>query len=272
MKKLLPLIFLFLTLSDLALYSEGHHDKSSSENTYNLVFNFGTDSAELPSTHILQTALAGYELLLDNKTIKRPEVITIIDFSLPSDRERLWVLDIINKKVLYCCLVSHGRNSGDLRAENFSNIPGSNASSPGFYSTGETYNGRHGLSLALDGLEADINDKARTRSIVIHGADYVSPDFIRRTGRLGRSQGCPAVPAGQSREIINAIKGGSCLFIYAPVTDYTSNSQIINEIKALRKTEPLLLPVSDLKPPVLFHLSDRYLSGIVSYPSRQSMP
>ncbi len=139
-------------------------------------------------------------------------------------------------KVLFHCLVSHGRNSGELMAENFSNIPGSNESSPGFYVTGETYIGKHGLSLALDGLETGINDKARARAIVIHGADYVSDDFIRTHGRLGRSQGCPAVPVELSEEIIKTIKGGSCLFIYAPIPDYTSNSPIIRKIHPIIKT------------------------------------
>jgi hypothetical protein len=184
---------------------------------------------------LLQTALAGYKLLLEEKCVNRPEVITIIDFSLPSDKERLWVLDLINGKVLFRCLVSHGRNSGELMAEKFSNIPGSNASSPGFYTTGETYTGKHGLSLALDGLEKGINDKARDRAIVIHGADYVSVEFIRKYGRLGRSFGCPAVPEELSKEIIQTIKGGSCLFIYAPETSYTSNSQIINKINSITK-------------------------------------
>ena len=132
------------------------------------------DSSEFPPLHLLQTALAGYEILVEEKSINRPEVITIIDFSLQSDSERLWVLDLNQGKILFHCLVSHGRNSGELMAENFSNIPGSYESSPGFYVTGETYIGKHGLSLVLDGLETGINDKARQRAIVIHGAYYVS--------------------------------------------------------------------------------------------------
>jgi hypothetical protein len=120
-------------------------------------------------------------------------------------------------------------------AENFSNIPGSCASSPGFYTTGETYIGKHGLSLTLDGLEKGINDKARERAIVIHGADYVSSDYIRNYGRLGRSQGCPAVPAELSKEIIETIKGGSCLFIYVPKTSYLSDSPVINKITSIIK-------------------------------------
>jgi len=200
-----------------------------------LLFSQSKDSSEFPPLKLLQTALAGYEILIGEQSVSRPEVITIIDFSLPSDMKRLWVLDLINGKVLFRCLVSHGRNSGDLMAKKFSNIPGSNASSPGFYATGETYIGKHGLSLALDGLEAGINDKARERAIVIHGADYVSADFIRKYGRLGRSLGCPAVPEELSKGIIQTIKGGSCLFIYAPEKSYTSNSQIITKITSATK-------------------------------------
>jgi hypothetical protein len=194
------------------------------------IFLLAINNSEFPPLKLLQTALAGYEMLVAEHSVSRPDVITIIDFSLPSDKERLWVIDLIQGRVLYRCLVSHGRNSGELMAENFSNTPGSNASSPGFYSTGETYIGKHGLSLALDGLETGINDNARERAIVMHGADYVSSDFIRNNGRLGRSLGCPAVPVKFSKEIIQTIKGGTCLFIYVPKTSYTSNSQIISKI------------------------------------------
>jgi hypothetical protein len=200
------------------------------------MFRQPADSTEFPPLYLLQTALAGYELLIEEKSINRREVITIIDFSLQSDKERLWVLDLHQGKVLFHCLVSHGRNSGELMAENFSNTPGSYESSPGFYVTGETYIGKNGLSLALDGLETGINDKARQRAIVMHGADYVSDDFVRAHGRLGRSQGCPAVPVELSEEIIKTIKGGSCLFIYAPTPNYTSNSHIIRKIHPATKT------------------------------------
>jgi hypothetical protein len=192
-------------------------------------------NADFPSIKLFQTAIAGYEMLLKEQSVRRSEVITIIDFSLPSDKERLWVLDLAHGKVLFHCLVSHGRNSGELMAENFSNTPGSYASSPGFYATGETYIGKHGLSLALDGLETGINDKARERAIVIHGADYVSTDFIKNYGRLGRSLGCPAIPKKMSKEIIETIKGGSCLFIYVPQANYSSNSPILNKIASFTK-------------------------------------
>lgn len=193
------------------------------------------NDVELPAFDLLRLALSGYDLLKQEKFINRPEVITIIDFSLPSTTERLWVIDLYQAKVLFHSLVSHGRNSGELMAEKFSNAPGSFTSSPGFYTTGETYFGRHGLSLKLNGLEKGINDKARERAIVIHGADYVTPDFISKHGRLGRSHGCPAVPTQLSKEIIEAIKDGSCLFIYAPKESYTSNSPIISKIKSIKR-------------------------------------
>jgi hypothetical protein len=194
-----------------------------------------TDSTELPGSKLLETALSGFKKVSEEKKLNHPEVITIIDFGLPSDKERLWVIDLVHSKVLFHCLVSHGRNSGELMAEHFSNTPGSFASSPGFYITGETYIGKNGLSLTLDGIEKGINDRARERAIVMHGADYVSSDYIRKYGRLGRSHGCPAVPKELNKKIIQAIKGGSCLFIYVPKKSYLSNSQIIKEIVSIDK-------------------------------------
>lgn len=190
---------------------------------------------ELPALELLETALSGYELLKNEQTINRPEVITIIDFSLPSNKQRLWVLDLVEAKVLYHCLVSHGRNSGEIMAEKFSNNPGSYSSSPGFYTTGETYIGKHGFSLKLNGIEFGINDKARERAIVLHGADYVSPEFIKKNGRLGRSLGCPAVPEELSSEIIETIKDGTCLFVYTPSASYLTNSPVISRIAAFKK-------------------------------------
>lgn len=176
----------------------------------------------MPGREVFESAIAGYALLLSKHLIKKTGLITIIDFTLPSDKKRMWVIDLNELKVLVNCLVAHGRNSGDQSAESFSNIPGSFASSPGFYATGDTYTGKHGVSLYLDGLEKGVNDKARDRSIVIHGADYVSDEFIKRHGHLGRSHGCPAIPETVKLEVIQAIKGGSCLYIHAPVKVYSS--------------------------------------------------
>ena len=236
LKKLLFVFSLLFTVSAISPWAVGEvNDRVPPGPSGRFVFPPASDTSEFPPLRLLQTALAGYEILIKEQSVSRPEVITIIDFSLPSNKERLWVLDLIHGKVLFRCLVAHGRNSGELMAENFSNTPGSCASSPGFYTTGETYSGKHGLSLALDGLEKGINDKARDRAIVIHGADYVSADFIRKYGRLGRSLGCPAVPVELSKDIIQTIKGGSCLFIYVPKTSYLFHSPVISKITSATK-------------------------------------
>jgi hypothetical protein len=110
-------------------------------------------------------------------------------------------------------LVAHARETGMLRAEHFSNENGSNKSSLGMYLTGELYEGKHGLSMRLDGMEPT-NSNARRRAIVMHGADYVSPKVIRQQGRLGRSLGCPALEMGAIERIVKEINGKSVLLIY----------------------------------------------------------
>jgi hypothetical protein len=136
----------------------------------------------------------------------------------------MFVIDLEKEKLLYHILVAHGKNSGVHYAEDFSNKNRSLMSSPGFYSTAETYFGKHGYSLRLDGLEEGINDHARERLIVIHGAYYVSEDFIRKYDRIGRSWGCPALPLYLTKEVINLIKEGSCLYIYTDDESYLKHS------------------------------------------------
>lgn len=160
--------------------------------------------------------------------IKNDKILSIIDYSKPGNTERFYVIDMANRKVLYKTLVAHGKNSGENSAVSFSNDSGSLKSCLGFFLTNETYNGKNGYSLMLDGLEPGINDNSRMRSIVIHGAGYVSQDFINKYGRIGRSWGCPALPENISKEIIDTISKGSCLFIYGNDPDYLMNSKIIN--------------------------------------------
>lgn len=148
---------------------------------------------------------------------QQPGILTLIDFSKPSTEERFYVLDLEAKKLLYATYVAHGRNSGGNFAKSFSNIPGSFQSSTGFFTTGSTYIGKNGYSLFLDGLEKGVNDRARERAIVIHGAAYANPSIIASQGRLGRSLGCPALPPALNRPIIDAIKGGSLLYIHGNV-------------------------------------------------------
>ena len=173
-------------------------------------------------------ALKGLSYLKKSDLIRKKDIITIIDFSKPSTEKRLFVIDLFNGKILYRTWVAHGRNSGNEYANEFSNSPESHQSSLGFYTTMDSYIGCHGYSLRIKGCEAGINDKAYERAIVIHGADYVSNDFINTRGSLGRSYGCPAIPIQLSKEIINVIKNGSCLFIYHPTKKYCSKSKILN--------------------------------------------
>jgi hypothetical protein len=170
------------------------------------------------SVTITNGSIGGFEnrITEDPTFVRKGEKLVIIDFSLPSTQKRLWVIDFATNSILYHTLVSHGKGTGNINAYSFSNEMHSNKSSLGFYVTGETYSGKHGLSLKLDGLQKHINDKARNRGIVIHGADYATESFIKKHGFLGRSLGCPAVPAHLHKEIINTIKEGNCLFIYHP--------------------------------------------------------
>lgn len=173
---------------------------------------------------VFEKAFAGY-----GKIAKRGKknVFTLIDFSKPSTEERLYVFDLDRKKMLHHSHVSHGRNSGENYATSFSNESGSHKSSLGFYLTGDTYQGKNGYSMLLYGLEPGINDKARERAIVVHGAAYANPSVVGSGGRLGRSFGCPALPQAVNEEIINTIKGGTVMFIYANDRNYLAQSELV---------------------------------------------
>ncbi len=179
------------------------------------------EASETINFEAFKQAINGYNQL--EKT--NNHLLTIVDFSKASTEERLYVIDLNEKRILFQSHVAHGVNSGDNMATSFSNRSGSYQSSLGFYRTAETYQGRNGYSLRLDGLEPDINDNARARAVVIHGANYANPEGVESRGRLGRSYGCPALPQKLNRPIIDAIKNGSILFIYAENQDYQNQSQ-----------------------------------------------
>ncbi len=199
-------------------------DNSVSKNA-SIYKQLNANSFELPNFECFSTALNGFYLLKDKGVVQK-DILTVVDFSLSSNTKRLWVIDLENKVILFNTLVAHGRNTGEEFARDFSNQAESYKSSIGFYATGEIYNGKHGLSLKLDGLEKGLNDNARERAVVVHGADYVSESFIKQNKRLGRSQGCPALPVEMNAKIISVIKNKSCLFLYHP----SKSTEIISKL------------------------------------------
>jgi len=166
-------------------------------------------------------------------------IMAICDFTQSSRNKRLYVIDLLKKKLLLNTYVAHGRNSGSEFAEHFSNANSSFQSSLGFYKTLGTYQGKHGLSLKLEGLEKGINDRALERAIVMHGADYVSEAFIRNTGRLGRSLGCPAVSIADSKKLINMLYNGAGLFIYSGDQHYIQKSSLLAGMEAMTGVQTL---------------------------------
>ena len=174
-----------------------------------------------------EKGLKGYLKLQKEGQIQENSYLTVIDMSVSANRNRFFLIDVEQKKIIHKSIVAHGRNSGDEFAKYFSNKIGSFKSSIGFYRTAETYHGKHGLSLRLDGLEYS-NNNARKRAIVIHAADYVSSVFIKKNGRLGRSLGCPSLPQKDYDKVVHKIKEGSLLFIYYPEDNYLKNSILAN--------------------------------------------
>jgi hypothetical protein len=186
-----------------------------------------SNNFQLPNIECFAQALKGFYSLKEKGLIKK-EILAVIDFSLSSNAKRLWIIDMETNEIKLHSLVAHGRNTGEEFATNFSNAPESFKSSLGFYSTAEVYNGKHGVSLKLDGLDKGLNSNARQRAVVIHGADYVSESFIKAHNRLGRSQGCPAVPVEIAAEVINLVKGGACLYIYHSSMSYFKKTKLIS--------------------------------------------
>lgn len=185
-----------------------------------------------PEYEVFKKALTGFFSLKAENRIKN-NLLTIIDFSLSSNVERLWVVDMMTMKVVHNSLVAHGRNSGNEFAKTFSNRVSSNQSSLGFFLTDGIYIGKHGKSLYLDGVEPDVNDKARVRTVVMHGADYVSKDFIKNYGRLGRSFGCPSIPMEGHEKIVTLLSGRSCIYIHYPDEQYLNSSKLFAHEKAV---------------------------------------
>jgi hypothetical protein len=184
------------------------------------------------SKKVFELAKQGHDQLVQCGKLKKSNILSIVDFSQPSTAKRLFIVDLETCKLLFNTYVAHGRNSGLNEASSFSNEAESFKSSLGFYSTASTYAGKHGYSLQLEGLEKGFNDKALSRGIVMHAADYVDESIAKAQGRIGRSLGCPAVPEKLHKPIISAIANGSCLFIYANNDNYLQHSSFLQTAKS----------------------------------------
>lgn len=184
--------------------------------------------AEKLNYEVFKLAVIGYTNMKAEGFLSDKAIITVIDYTISANEKRFFVIDLDSRKLLYNTLVAHGKNTGNKYAKYFSNEPKSCKSCLGFFITAEAYYGKHGYSLKLDGVDTLFNDNARKRSVVIHGAHYVSQDFIKQYGRLGRSWGCPALPKDKSKSIIDTIKHGCCLFIYYNDKNYLSTSKYLD--------------------------------------------
>ena len=182
------------------------------------------------SYDIFEKAYRGYVNLREAGELSSDkEILTVCDFTQSSNNNRMWIIDLKARKILFNTYVAHGANTGEEFARKFSNNFESHQSSLGFYVTGDTYVGQHGNSLHLHGKDQGFNHNAYDRAIGVHGADYVNKKFIAGNERLGRSWGCPAVSNELAQPIINTIKDGTCLFIYYPQKDYMKSAYWMNK-------------------------------------------
>lgn len=173
---------------------------------------------------VLKFALSAYQKAAKEGIAHKP-ILTVIDYSLPSFKQRMWIFDLKHNTLIYNTYVAHGRNSGSTIAKHFSNANSSKQSSLGTYVTKDTYVGSNGISLNLKGLEKGFNDNAYNRRVVMHGAWYVEPSFIKQAGQAGRSWGCPSIAKSMAKPVINLLKNGSVIFAYYPDKNYLSHSQ-----------------------------------------------
>jgi hypothetical protein len=186
-----------------------------------------------------QEGLQGYYLLKKNNKLANGNYLTIIDFSKHSSENRFFLIDMITLTIIHKTLCAHGKNTGGAYATKFSNLEGSNQTSLGFYITGETYKSKFNLGLRLDGLESS-NNKARSRGVVMHGAQYATASFLNRNNNvLGRSFGCPAVPMEEADLLINLIKNGSLMYIYHPDKTYHVSSKLLNNFEFISRNQSL---------------------------------
>jgi len=253
-----PFLLSLLTLMAM-VFAPCAWSKESQKSTHLMLCNLPHESSTLLSqdkqlnAKVLALAFKAHDCAMQYRVPeKNQRYLSIIDFSLPSSKKRFWVIDLKEQKILYNLYVSHGKGSGFIWSRQFSDAPGSHSSSLGLYLTDSTYQGSHGLSLHLKGLEDHVNRHAYDRSIVIHGAEYATLRFLRLFGHLGRSWGCPAVSPKIIAPLAQKIKSGSLLFVYYPEKRWLAQSKYLhcttftsNQLKSKVTTRPRVIAAID---------------------------
>ncbi len=177
---------------------------------------------------VLDLAMGAVTCAVSAGALAPPHTLTVIDYSLPSTAQRLWVFEVPTGRLLFHELVAHGKNTGDNMATRFSDTMQSRQSSLGLFVTRDTYVGNNGYSLRLDGLEPGFNGRALERAIVMHGAPYVDAGVAKQMGRLGRSWGCPALRTAIARKVIDTVRDGGAIFSYYPDEAWLTRSAFLN--------------------------------------------
>jgi hypothetical protein len=206
---------LFIPSADANSKSPKIHQKAVEKSVADQAVTSSSASTSSIPERALKYAINGYRWAVKHHEVSNPTVLTVVNFNEPSYKKRLWVIDLKNDRVLMHMHVAQGKNSGAVYAKHFSNQPGSLESSPGIFTTAGVYDGEHGESLRVKGLEHGINNNVYSRAVVIHPAWYVTPSFIKQNGYAGRSWGCFAVDPAKADRFIHTIRGGSVLFAYA---------------------------------------------------------
>jgi hypothetical protein len=225
-------LFSLISMAILSLTSPGssthHADKAGLNNSTDIKTEVNHLSRKAPELNkkVLAYALTAYHKASQKGEVKKP-VLTVIDYSLPSSKQRMWIFDVSKERLLYQTYVANGQNSGMAVPNHFSNQPSSKATSLGTFVTKDVYMGHKGYSLNLQGLEKGFNDNAYNRRVVMHGAWYMEPSFIKQSGRAGRSWGCPSIADSLAKPVINTIKGGSVIFAYYPDRNYLTHSRFV---------------------------------------------
>jgi len=163
------------------------------------------------SPQLLERAKAA--LARHGASIRYRDTIGVVDFALPSAQPRFHLVDLLAGKV-DSFRVAHGKGSDPEHSgflNHFSNQPGSEATSNGTYTTADTYHGKYGLSMKVDGRDWT-NNNANSRAIVIHNAWYAEDDAVAAHGKLGRSQGCFAFSRASQYQVMNRLAGGRMIY------------------------------------------------------------